>query len=75
MMFQLDTGSTCSKVGREGNLKLDSPTVTNPLFACGHKPFDVKRQCSVEVIIAGRIRVNLPMIVVNETGLNLLGLD
>ena len=78
MQYQWDTGSTCSMVGEEGYRRLGFPRchpMTTSLMAYGGKPLKVKGQCFVDVKIGEQVRTKLPLIVVNEKGSNLLGLD
>ena len=49
--------------------------MTTSLMAYGGKPLKVKGQCFVDVKIGEQVRTKLPLIVVNEKGSNLLGLD
>ena len=78
LRYQWDTGSTCSMVGAEGYRQLGSPKchpVSTSLMAYGGKPLNIKGQCFVNVKIGEQIRSNLTLIVVDEKGSNLLGLD
>ena len=48
--------------------------ITN-LLAYRSRPLNVKGQCSVNVKLGDQLRKNMTLIVVNENGSNLLGLD
>ena len=76
LRYQWDTGSTCSMVGAEGYRQLGSPKchpVSTSLMAYGGKPLN--GPCFVNVKIGEQIRSNLTLIVVDEKGSDLLGLD
>ena len=80
MQYQWDTGSICSVVDEEGYRRLGFPKchpMTTSLMAYGGKT--AKGQCFVDVKIGEKVQTKLPqsipMIVVKEKGLNLLGLD
>ena len=78
LRYQWDTGSMCSLVGAEGYCQLGSPKchpVSTSLMAYGGKPLNIKGQCFVNVKMGEPIRSNLTLIVVDEKGSNLLGLD
>ena len=78
MQYRWDTGSTVSMVSLDGYCQLGSPEcipVNTSLMMYGGKPLDVKGQCLVQVKIGDQVRTNLPLIVVNQKGSNLLGLD
>ena len=78
LRYQWNTGSTCSMVGAEGYRQLGSPTchpVSTSLMAYGGKSLNIKGQCFVNVKIGEQIQSNLMLIVVDEKGSNLLGLD
>ena len=78
MQYQWDTGSTCSMVGEEEYRRLGFPRchpMIISLMAHWGKPLKVKGQCFVDVKIGEQVRTKLSLIVVNEKGSNLLGLD
>ena len=74
---QWDTGSTCSMVNLNEYKMLGSPPcqpLTKDLIAYGGRPLKVKGKCLVNVKLGDK-RQNMPLIVVNELGSNLFGLD
>ena len=79
MLFQWDTGSTCSMVGLNGYRRLGSPPcepLNKTLRAYGERPLQIKGKCTVTVKVGNMEQRNLNLIVVNEeNGSNLLGLD
>lgn len=76
--FLWDTGSTCTMISAEVYEQLGSPPC-NPfsttLLSYGGKRLKVKGQCIVDVHLGNLTRKNLSLVVVNENGSNLLGLD
>ena len=78
LMFQWDTGSTCSMVGIDGYKKLGSPKcepASNVLKAYGGKRLDVIGKCVLDVKVGSKVQQKMNLIVVNEKGSNLFGLD
>lgn len=78
LMFQWDTGSTCSMVGIEGYKKLGSPKcqpAPTVLKAYGGRPLNVRGKCVLDVKVGSKVQKKLNLIVVNERGSNLFGLD
>ena len=75
---QWDTGSTCSMVNlNEYKMLGSSPCqpLTKDLIAYGGRPLKVKGKCLVNVELGDKQCQNMPLIVVNELGSNLFGLD
>ena len=75
---QRDAGSTVAMVGRDGYKQLGCPRITpinKTLLAYCGRPLKIKGQCSVEVQLAKQVKKKMPLIVVHESGSNLLGLD
>jgi len=78
IFFLWDTGSTCSMINQGVYEQLGSPpckSFSTVLSSYGGKPLKVKGQCIVDVKLGNLRRKNLSLVVVNENGSNLLGLD